>query len=120
MGLGQSDLQTALGAAILGTVSDVILLADREASSVFWNPGATRIFGVTAGKAVLRGRPPKRDHALLGRRISRVGRGGTRLRDSLAETTEVRVIALSESVGPNATLVVDVEATIRRLMERLA
>lgn len=38
--------------AILNTVSDAILVADRNGAIQFWNPGATRIFGFSAEEAI--------------------------------------------------------------------
>lgn len=40
-----------LGRAVLGTVSDAIVHADREGVIRFWNPGAERLFGFTAAEA---------------------------------------------------------------------
>ena len=47
-----SSFVDALGAAILETVSDAILVADRDGIIQFWNPGATRIFGFAAETAI--------------------------------------------------------------------
>src|SRR5271157_2342147 len=44
--------------------------------------------------------PHVRDHALLGRRPARVGRGGTRLRGGVAKPTEVGRVALVEVSRP--------------------
>ena len=44
--------------------------------------------------------PNVRDHALLGRRPARVGRGGTRLRGGVAKATEVGRVALVEVSRP--------------------
>jgi PAS domain S-box-containing protein len=41
-----------LGEALLGSASDAIVATDREGVITFWNPGAERIFGFTAGEAV--------------------------------------------------------------------
>lgn len=41
-----------LGDAILGTVSDAILVTDWDGAIRFWNPGAERIFGFTAEEAL--------------------------------------------------------------------
>jgi PAS domain S-box-containing protein len=41
-----------LAQAILETQSDAILVADRDGVIRFWNPGAVRIFGFTAGEAI--------------------------------------------------------------------
>ena len=38
--------------AILGTASDAIIASDADGRIIFWNPGATRIFGVTSQEAV--------------------------------------------------------------------
>jgi PAS domain S-box-containing protein len=40
-----------LGRAVLGTVSEAIIHADREGVIRFWNPGAERLFGFTAAEA---------------------------------------------------------------------
>jgi PAS domain S-box-containing protein len=40
-----------LGEALLHSASDAIIATDREGRITFWNPGAERIFGFTAGKA---------------------------------------------------------------------
>ena len=45
-------LTAALGRAILATESDAIIAADRDGLITFWNPGAERIFGHSAGEAV--------------------------------------------------------------------
>ena len=41
------DCKVILEEAILSAKSDAIVAADREGKIVFWNPGATRIFGYT-------------------------------------------------------------------------
>jgi PAS domain S-box-containing protein len=41
-----------LGRAILATASDAIIATDRTGIVSFWNPGAARIFGFTAEKAI--------------------------------------------------------------------
>lgn len=46
---GQLD---RLGRAILETVSDAVVYADREGTIRFWNPGAERIFGFPAVEAI--------------------------------------------------------------------
>jgi len=38
--------------AILGTASDAIIASDADGRVIFWNPGATRIFGFTSQEAV--------------------------------------------------------------------
>ncbi|HYZ63064.1 MAG TPA: PAS domain S-box protein, partial [Acetobacteraceae bacterium] len=40
-----------LGLAVLGSVSDAIVYADRAGVVRFWNPGAERLFGFTAAEA---------------------------------------------------------------------
>ena len=45
-------LRERLGAAVLGTVSDAIVYADREGVIRYWNPGAERLFGFTAAEIV--------------------------------------------------------------------
>jgi PAS domain S-box-containing protein len=44
-------LREQLGNAVLGTVSDAIVYADREGVIRYWNPGAERLFGFTAAEA---------------------------------------------------------------------
>ena len=46
------------------------------------------------------GSPHVRDHALLGRRPARVGRGGNRFRGGVARPTEVGRVALVEVSRP--------------------
>jgi PAS domain S-box-containing protein len=41
-----------LGRAVLGTLSDAVVYADREGVIRLWNPGAERLFGFTAAEAV--------------------------------------------------------------------
>jgi PAS domain S-box-containing protein len=41
-----------LGEALLHSASDAIIATDRDGRITFWNPGAERIFGFTAGEAV--------------------------------------------------------------------
>jgi PAS domain S-box-containing protein len=43
---------SGLGDALLDSASDAIVATDREGEITFWNPGAERIFGFTAGEAV--------------------------------------------------------------------
>ena len=43
---------SGLGEALLNSGSDAIIATDREGLITFWNPGAERIFGFTAGEAV--------------------------------------------------------------------
>lgn len=38
--------------AILGTASDAIIASDADGRIIFWNPGATRIFGFTSQEAI--------------------------------------------------------------------
>jgi PAS domain S-box-containing protein len=40
-----------LGEALLHSASDAIIATDRDGNITFWNPGAERIFGFTAGEA---------------------------------------------------------------------
>ncbi|MGH8966115.1 MAG: PAS domain-containing protein, partial [Actinomycetes bacterium] len=47
-----SSFAEALGRAVLSTESDAIIAADRDGLITFWNPGAERIFGHTAGAAL--------------------------------------------------------------------
>lgn len=73
-------MTSALGAAILETVSDAILVADRAGIIRFWNPGAVRIFGFTVEEAV--GRPldliiPERLRARHAQGYERVMESGT-------------------------------------------
>jgi PAS domain S-box-containing protein len=46
------NIPSGLGDALLGSGSDAIIATDREGLITFWNPGAERIFGFTAGEAV--------------------------------------------------------------------
>jgi len=41
---------SGLGEALLHSASDAIIATDREGHIIFWNPGAERIFGFTAGE----------------------------------------------------------------------
>ena len=41
-----------LGEALLHSASDAIIATDRDGHITFWNPGAERIFGFTAGEAI--------------------------------------------------------------------
>ena len=45
------NIPAALGEALLYSASDAIIATDREGKITFWNPGAERIFGFTAGEA---------------------------------------------------------------------
>lgn len=51
MSAAPSDL-AELGRALLNDIPDAVVYADREGIIRFWNPGATRIFGFSAGEAV--------------------------------------------------------------------
>jgi PAS domain S-box-containing protein len=46
------NIPSGLGDALLGSGSDAIVATDRQGLITFWNPGAARIFGFTAGEAV--------------------------------------------------------------------
>ncbi|KWV60963.1 PAS sensor protein [Bradyrhizobium macuxiense] len=46
------DIAAAVGEAVLSGASDAIVATDREGRITFWNPGAARIFGFSAGEAV--------------------------------------------------------------------
>lgn len=46
------NIPSGLGEALLNSGSDAIIATDREGLITFWNPGAERIFGFTAGEAV--------------------------------------------------------------------
>ena len=46
------NIPAGLGEALLHSASDAIIATDREGRITFWNPGAERIFGFTAGEAV--------------------------------------------------------------------
>jgi PAS domain-containing protein len=46
------SIPSGLGDALLNSASDAIVATDREGEITFWNPGAERIFGFTAGEAV--------------------------------------------------------------------
>ena len=43
------NIPAGLGEALLHSASDAIIATDREGRITFWNPGAERIFGFTAG-----------------------------------------------------------------------
>jgi PAS domain S-box-containing protein len=45
------DIPPGLGDTLLGSASDAIIATDREGRIMFWNPGAERVFGFTAGEA---------------------------------------------------------------------
>ncbi len=45
-------LSERIGRALLASASDAILATDRSGVIEFWNPGAERIFGFSAGQAV--------------------------------------------------------------------
>jgi PAS domain S-box-containing protein len=45
------NIPAGLGEALLHSASDAIIATDREGRITFWNPGAERIFGFTAGAA---------------------------------------------------------------------
>lgn len=49
--LPEAELER-LGRAVLGTVSDAVIYADREGLIRFWNPGAERLFGFPAAEAL--------------------------------------------------------------------
>src|SRR5687767_881124 len=42
----------ALSKAVLSTVTDAIIAADKEGTILFWNPGAERIFGYASAAAI--------------------------------------------------------------------
>ena len=46
------NIPAGLAEALLHSASDAIIATDREGNITFWNPGAERIFGFTAGEAV--------------------------------------------------------------------
>jgi len=46
------NIPAGLGEALLHSASDAIIATDREGRITFWNPGAERIFGFTAGEAL--------------------------------------------------------------------
>ena len=46
------NIPAGLAEALLTSASDAIIATDREGGITFWNPGAERIFGFTAGEAV--------------------------------------------------------------------
>jgi PAS domain S-box-containing protein len=45
-------IAAAVGEAVLNGGSDAVVATDREGRITFWNPGAVRIFGFSAGEAV--------------------------------------------------------------------
>ena len=46
------NIPAGLAEALLHSASDAIIATDREGHITFWNPGAERIFGFTAGEAL--------------------------------------------------------------------
>src|ERR1044071_8383069 len=46
------NIPAGLGEALLHSASDAIIATDRDGRITFWNPGAERIFGFTAGYVV--------------------------------------------------------------------
>jgi len=46
------NIPAGLGEALLHSASDAIIATDREGHITFWNPGAERSFGFTAGEAL--------------------------------------------------------------------
>jgi PAS domain S-box-containing protein len=46
------NIPAGLGEALLHSASDAIIATDRDGRITFWNPGAERIFGFTAGEAI--------------------------------------------------------------------
>jgi PAS domain S-box-containing protein len=46
------NIPAGLAEALLHSASDAIIATDRDGRITFWNPGAERIFGFTAGEAV--------------------------------------------------------------------
>jgi|SRR5256885_2337003 len=46
------NIPSGLAEALLHSASDAIIATDRDGRITFWNPGAERIFGFTAGEAV--------------------------------------------------------------------
>jgi PAS domain S-box-containing protein len=46
------NIPAGLAEALLNSASDAIIATDRDGRITFWNPGAERIFGFTAGEAV--------------------------------------------------------------------
>jgi PAS domain S-box-containing protein len=49
---GMASVPHGLIEAVLGTTSDAIIATDADGCIIFWNPGATRIFGFTPEEAV--------------------------------------------------------------------
>jgi PAS domain S-box-containing protein len=45
------NIPAGLAGALLHSASDAIIATDRDGRITFWNPGAERIFGFTAGEA---------------------------------------------------------------------
>ncbi|HMN73499.1 MAG TPA: PAS domain S-box protein [Rhodoblastus sp.] len=52
MSIVACELSERIGRALLASASDAILATDRNGVIEFWNPGAERIFGFSAGQAV--------------------------------------------------------------------
>jgi PAS domain S-box-containing protein len=46
------NIPAGLGEALLHSASDAVIATDRDGRITFWNPGAERIFGFSAGEAV--------------------------------------------------------------------
>ncbi|QHO71554.1 PAS sensor domain-containing protein [Bradyrhizobium sp. CCBAU 051011] len=46
------NIPAGLGEALLHSSSDAIIATDREGHITFWNPGAERIFGFSAGETI--------------------------------------------------------------------
>ncbi|WP_334392936.1 PAS domain S-box protein [Bradyrhizobium sp. AZCC 2262] len=46
------NIPAGLAEALLHSASDAIIATDRDGRITFWNPGAERIFGFTAGQVV--------------------------------------------------------------------
>jgi PAS domain S-box-containing protein len=46
------NIPPGLADALLGSASDAIVATDREGCVTFWNPGAERMFGFTAGQTI--------------------------------------------------------------------
>jgi PAS domain S-box-containing protein len=46
------NIPPGLSDALLNSASDAIIATNREGLITFWNPGAERIFGFTAGEAI--------------------------------------------------------------------
>jgi PAS domain S-box-containing protein len=122
-----------LGRAVLGTVAEAIIQADRDGVIRFWNPGAERLFGFTAAEAIGRSldlitpEPQRARHWAGYRRVmetgeSRYGHGdilavpGLR-RDGTRISLEFTIVPLRAADGRMAGMIAILRDTTRRFEE---